>query len=157
MWRTIIVILACACCTLEAAHAQRAIVLKCREAPDAEHHIACLEAALLAREAVDAAETQIDPPSMQLDAGPADTQVDPPSLKLDAGPADTKVDPPGMQLDAGPSEVMPTPSPAAPAKRAAPAADPRNSAAGRPEAAPEIEQPSRAPTPAGRSVTEDRT
>lgn len=65
-------------CVAPALSAQQSVVDRCRQTSSDADRIACLEAAILGRELVKApkAQTQIDPPSLQLEAGPADTSVD---------------------------------------------------------------------------------
>ncbi|MGI9219800.1 MAG: hypothetical protein ACR2QS_02040, partial [Woeseiaceae bacterium] len=55
--------------------AQQSVIDHCKQTSSDADRIACLEAALLSKENQTEPETQsqIDPPSMEIDAGPADT------------------------------------------------------------------------------------
>ena len=61
------------------ALAQQSIIDHCKQTSSDADRIACLEAALLGKDlqAAPEAQTQVDPPSMELDAGPADDNVEP--------------------------------------------------------------------------------
>ena len=90
------------------ALAQQSIIEQCKNTSSEADRIACLEAALIGKEEPPEAEvapvaapepaSQIDPPSMDVEAAPADTtvepvtqsQIDPPSMEIDAGPAVTE-------------------------------------------------------------------
>jgi hypothetical protein len=115
--------------------AQQAVIDHCRKTSSDADRIACLEAALIGRgdgAARPAPAAQIDPPSMDIEAGPVDdtiepetqSQIDPPGMEPDAGPADTATEetlpmPPAKE----PQSSRATPAAAAPSRsqQAAPA------------------------------------
>jgi len=57
--------------------AQQAVIDHCKQTSSDTDRIACLEAALLGKASEPAAAAQIDPPSMEINAGPADDAVEP--------------------------------------------------------------------------------
>jgi hypothetical protein len=59
------------------AIAQQAVIEHCKQTSSDADRIACLEAALLGKSFESAPAAQIDPPSMDIEAGPADVPVDP--------------------------------------------------------------------------------
>lgn len=59
------------------ALAQQSVIDHCKQTSSDADRIACLEAALLGKDLQAGPETQIDPPSMELDAGPAADDVEP--------------------------------------------------------------------------------
>jgi hypothetical protein len=61
------------------ALAQQSVIDHCKQTSSDADRIACLEAALLGKDlqAAPETQTQVDPPSMELDAGPADDDVEP--------------------------------------------------------------------------------
>mgnify|MGYP001817302633 CR=1 FL=1 len=69
------------------AIAQQSVIDHCRNTSSDADRIACLEAALLGRAsgitATDATQSQIDPPSMEIEAGPADSSEAPSKSPVD--------------------------------------------------------------------------
>jgi hypothetical protein len=59
--------------------AQQAVIEHCKQTSSDADRIACLEAALLGKTVEPVPAAQIDPPSMDIEAGPADDAVDPPA------------------------------------------------------------------------------
>ena len=60
-----------------AVMAQQAVIEHCKQTSSDADRIACLEAALLGKTLEPVPAAQIDPPSMDIEAGPADDAVDP--------------------------------------------------------------------------------
>ncbi|MDJ0918921.1 MAG: hypothetical protein QNJ05_14250 [Woeseiaceae bacterium] len=99
----------------QSAAAQEAIIERCKETSSKDDRIACLEAALLMRDGVEA--TQIDPPSLQIDAGPAASSVnaetEPPratSELTEAKPVPMPDEPPRPPIEAQSQEVNEPPA-----------------------------------------------